>query len=69
MFWRETFYIAFCANIMRYGLNFSHVGWANAPTHVFGDKPLDKTISATDSRIVNYWLLGEGEDSFSLQLI
>jgi fatty-acid desaturase len=57
----DTFEVAFYGNIFRYILGLNLVWMVNSYAHMFGMKPFDKNISPTDTYLVGFCSLGEGE--------
>lgn len=63
-FWNESLWIAFFTNLFRHFINFTHIGFSNSFNHMFGKRPFDGTISATDNFFVNVWMFGEGNHNY-----
>lgn len=63
-FWNESLWIATWMNLFRSYFNVTHIGYSNSFNHVFGTRPFDGTISATDNFYVNLYLFGEGNHNF-----
>ena len=63
-FWNESLWIAFFMNLFRNFINFTHIGISNSFNHMYGKRPFDGTISATDNFFVNAWMFGEGNHNY-----
>jgi stearoyl-CoA desaturase (delta-9 desaturase) len=56
----ENFNIVWHGNIFRWVLQLNLVWCVNSLAHMWGTKPYDKNMSPTDSKLVGFLALGEG---------
>lgn len=63
-FWNESLWIATWMNLFRSYFNVTHIGYSNSFNHLFGKRPFDGNITATDNFYINMYLFGEGNHNF-----
>jgi stearoyl-CoA desaturase (delta-9 desaturase) len=57
----EPLSVIWHGNILRWVIQLNIVWCVNSVAHFYGDKPYDKDISPTDSRLVGFLAMGEGK--------
>nr|AIM40220.1 desaturase [Cydia pomonella] len=63
-FWEETLSTAYHVNILRFILCLNFTGLINSAAHVFGNRPYDKEVMATENDSVMLLTLGEGSHNY-----
>ncbi|XP_061713573.1 acyl-CoA Delta(11) desaturase-like [Cydia pomonella] len=63
-FWKESFNIAFHANILRFVFSLNYTCLINSAAHMFGNRPYDKKVMATENLSVMLVTLGEGSHNY-----
>lgn len=58
--WNERLRISFFVNLFRWFLNYNQMSFANSIMHIYGVKPYDKNISATENVFGIMLTYGEG---------